>query len=94
VIAAARGVAELSPTPTPLRTAKVARAPVIEEQKAWQGRGSILVGGDTFQSHLSRVPYLVGEVIFADTVRIASGKKNFLHTPYMDALWVAVVTSG
>ena len=31
---AARGVAELSPTPTPLRTAIVARVPVMEEQNA------------------------------------------------------------
>ena len=31
---AASGVAELSPTPTPLRTAIVARVPVMEEQNA------------------------------------------------------------
>lgn len=31
---AARGVAELSPTPTPFRMAKVAKVPVMEEQNA------------------------------------------------------------
>ncbi len=31
---AARGVAELSPTPTPFKIARVANAPVMEEQKA------------------------------------------------------------
>ena len=34
VSVAASGVAELSPTPTPLRTAIVASVPVIEEQNA------------------------------------------------------------
>ena len=34
VMEAARGVAELSPTPTPLRIARVAKLPVMDEQKA------------------------------------------------------------
>ena len=34
VMVAARGVALLSPTPTPLRMAMVARVPVMEEQNA------------------------------------------------------------
>ena len=36
VSVAARGVAELSPTPTPLRTAIVASVPVMEEQNAYR----------------------------------------------------------
>ena len=35
---AASGVAELSPTPTPLSTAIVASVPVIEEQNACHGK--------------------------------------------------------
>lgn len=63
VTVAARGVAELSPTPTPFRMASVASAPVMEEQKAYKMEMRNKVKWAkmcTWTSYLNRIPKLVG----------------------------------
>ena len=78
VTVAARGVAELSPTPTPFKMAKVASAPVMEEQNACRVKRS-KDGLLEVRAHLNGIPKLVSQVIIAHTLWIASGQECLLQ---------------
>ena len=76
---AARGVAVLSPTPTPFSTARVASMVVMEEQNAWR---NVIPGhlclSTSLTTHLQCVPQLVLQVVTADSIRVALWQKSLL----------------